>query len=419
MKMWKVVAILFSLFTTQFSFAFFVHPIFQHKIAQTSRRYYNRSTLRLNECDISEVERIYCISDLHTDNVQNLQWLTESCNSPHAPKEKDCLLIAGDISHDYKILEKTLSIITESLSCHVIFVWGNHEAWCGKNMTSSLEKISSVKKICQKYPKVHTDFQLVGTDHSNPVVVVPIESWYDGSLSLPECEDLCDNFQNWPWVDFIRCHWPSETELMKDTEILPSRKRHENLGKIPIGLTEWFHYQNEKDLAKVRSQFEHSEGELGLITMTHFLPNQKTLPDWKVPSSSDFRRDEWLDHPVPDISAKFAKVAGSDLIDFQIRSIINKQEKDKDIKHLHVFGHSHRPKDFVHENIRYIHNPVGKPVEREMNMIPNDVDFQLIWDCRSGEVRGRTIFRYWEDYGGGKELLAKNMQRRKRKRMKR
>ena len=413
--MGKVATILFSLFMTEFSFAF----LLQHRIAENSRRYYSRGDLRLNACDISEVERVYCISDLHTDNVQNLQWLKESCASPNAPKEKDCLLIAGDISHDYKILEKTLSIITESLSCHVIFVWGNHEAWCGLEMTSSLEKISSVKKICQKYPKVHTDFQLVGTDHSKPVVVVPIESWYDGSLSLPECEDLCENFQNWPWVDFIRCHWPSESELMADTKMVPSLERHENLGKIPIGLTEWFHYQNEKDIDKVRNHFEHSEGELGLITMTHFLPNQKTLPDWKVPSSTDFRRDEWLDHPVPDVSAKFAKVAGTKLIDDQIRSIINKQEKNKDIKHLHIFGHSHRPKDFVHENVRYIHNPVGKPVEREMNMIPNDVDFQLIWDCRSGEVHGKTIIRYWEDYGGGKELLAKNMQRRKRKRMNR
>ena len=177
-------------------------------------------------------------------------------------------------------------------------------------------------------------------------------------------------------------------------------------------------------LAGVDEAFSFMERRLATGSERELLPSQQTLPDWKVPSSNTFRREEWLDHPVPDVSAKFAYVAGSELIDEQIRSILPgtcAQRTGNNKKQIHIFGHSHRPKDFVLNGIRYIHNPVGKPVEREMNMINDKLDFQLIWDCTEssggGEVMAEnTITRYWEQYGGGVELLAKNMAKRRRRR---
>jgi len=423
---------------------------------------------------LDDIQRIFAISDLHTDNIDNLKWLRESCtkSNPLAPTSKDALIIAGDISHELSKLSEAFSIIQENCGCHIFFVFGNHEAWVGGNemdalgIRTSLEKLEVVNALCLKHG-VHTDMRLIGANYDNPVFLVPIESWYDGSLSLPGCEDLCDSFDTWPWVDFKRCVWPSGEELRNFT-----RKQNYNYyrpangslstaneihtGRIPVGLSEYFANVNQKRISRVKRYYQswnsvhfnpkqqsqkRSKSLPGLITYSHFLPNLKTLPDWKDPSCDRFQREYWLDHPVPKVSCNFAKVSGSALIDDQIRSIVPHDNHELKIQHLHVFGHSHRPKDFVLDGIRYIHNPLGKPRERQMKMVSESVNFQLIWDCSKsslsefndddddisftggdGEVPGVRIIRFWEEKGGGKVALARRMklnQRMRRIQMKR
>ena len=406
---------------------------------------------------IENVEHIYVISDLHTDNTGNLKWLKERCSTSSSsmqgqeqkqtPGRNDALIIAGDISHEFSKIEETLNIIQESLQCHIFFIWGNHEAWVGGSemdevgIETSLEKIDAVNELCKRLG-IYTEFELVGIANEYPALIVPIESWYDGTLSLDGCEDLCDRFNTWPWVDFRRCEWPDRDSLKEmaathsDSTYAPNYciddREIGKIGRIPLGLTELLAHKNMKSISDVQSIYQNwefrggdvavdepqdeSNGKMntsskpisdtvgeeqghrhrrkpGLITYSHFLPNEKCLPDWKDPQCEVFQREEWLDHPVPDISAKFAKVSGSVLIDEQIRSILPKilsesasesvadDTQQVDVQHLHIFGHSHRPKDFVYEGIRYIHNPLGKPREREMKMVSSDVDFQLIWDC--------------------------------------
>jgi len=237
---------------------------------------------------------------------------------------------------------------------------------------------------------------------------------------LPNCDDLVKDMPHWPWVDFMRCDWtdkytiePSPTNDPFPHAKFPTRSLVKTLLK-----------QNSDSISDIQLALAKTEGgrKLGLISFSHFLPNLQTLPDWKDPSSESFEREVWLDHPGPGVSAKFALVAGSNLIDKQLRSILTKTEVDNIqmintsfIRQIHVFGHSHRPKDFEYQNIRYVHNPLGKPRERESRMISPDVDFQCIWDTRTnnGEVKPeRPIIRYWEEQGGGLENIAKYMRKR-------
>lgn len=410
---------------------------------------------------LENVQRIFAISDLHTDNVPNMELLKRMCrdggsestgSNTDLPSTSDVLIIAGDISHEPSRLEETFSVLKENLKCQIFFVWGNHEAWIGGSemdalgIETSMDKIERVKRLCQNMG-VHTDCQLVGASHDNPAFIAPIESWYDGSLSLDGCDDLCQDFKTWPWVDFKRCVWPDKSFLAEWNDGIEA---DDNYSKIPFGLTHYYQNKNEETVEKIRSFYlnrprNSSTVPPGLITYSHFLPNKQTLPDWKDPSSKFFRR-EWLDHPVPEVSAKFSKVAGSSLIDEQIRGIVPSSLKQETLRtqpavqHLHVFGHSHRPKDFVMDGIRYIHNPLGKPAERDMKMVSENVGFQKIWDCMQnssssslpkktdtelsslgvacygGEVPGERIIRYWEERGGGRKALARRMKHRRIKR---
>ena len=362
------------------------------------------------------IERVYCISDLHTDSPANMKRLHELCssnsNSKCKPGKNDALIVAGDISHGFDRLEKTLNMLTSELECIVFFVPGNHEAWLDTEMTcqNSLEKLQSVQSLCQSLPNVYTNHALLGKDHTNPVWICPIQSWYDGSLDLgPDFADLCTGFEHWPWVDFFRCKWP-ETSHYKNAmhKQMPSSE-----------LVKHFLQKNEHGIQEIiHSYLQQTNNNAGLITVSHFLPNQQTLPDWKDIRVPTFQRKEWLNHPVPDISAKFARVAGSKLIDEQIRSIhdelYSSSSYDNHLKHMHVFGHSHRPKDFTFNNIRYIHNPLGKPAERDMNMISPELTFQLLWDTKNGgEIQGEQVIRYWEEKGGGVKVLARKMKHSK------
>uniref|UniRef100_A0A7S4R3B6 Calcineurin-like phosphoesterase domain-containing protein n=1 Tax=Ditylum brightwellii TaxID=49249 RepID=A0A7S4R3B6_9STRA len=252
--------------------------------------------------------------------------------------------------------------------------------------------------------------------------------WYDGSLTIPDTNDLCSNFNKWPWVDFFRCVWPEEHQ-----------PQIEHNGRIPVGLNERMLEWNTCAIDNLRADYRNrmfpkpdanedneapSSPLRSLITFSHFLPNQQCLPDWKDVNCETFLKDEWFDHGAADTSAKFAKVAGSKNMDEQIRSIIPSSSSSStlseknDVRHIHVFGHSHRPKDFTYKGVRYIHNPLGYSRERDMHMVSQDVNFQLIWDTTraEGEVAGESVIRYWEEQGGGVEALQKRMILRRKKR---
>jgi hypothetical protein len=337
---------------------------------------------------LTDITRVFCLSDLHTDNIDNMQWLREHVvSSSWSLSRSDLVIVAGDISHELSTFSESLQILCEK--CQVLFVPGNHEAWLNqqerRELSSSLEKLDRFYKICRDHGVYVGPVYIEGTF---PVWIFPLESWYDGTLSFDDV--LCQGFEHWPWVDFARCRWDFST-------MGPPNDR------IPLGLAEYFLKRNRVNIIEPwrAMLIENDIKAAPVVTVSHFAPNQQCLPDWKDLKSEKFRTDAWLDHGAKSMSAKFAKVAGTALLDEQIRQDV--------MPRMHIFGHSHRPKDFVFRNVRYIHNPLGKPRERELQLIAPDVDFLCIWDVAVGEVKGDTVIRYWEERGGGTEMLWRRM----------
>ncbi|CAJ1890332.1 unnamed protein product [Cylindrotheca closterium] len=357
---------------------------------------------------LTKIDRVLCISDLHVDHNDNMEWLANHTLADTIEgislQESDLVVVAGDISHDLERIEQALGYLQRQGSS-ILFVPGNHEAWLHSSELDkgdSYEKLERINDLCQSMC-VHTNPVLVGNTEERPhgLWIAPLQSWYDGTLSVASLEDLCDDFGRWPWVDFIKCRWRNFAPMGGGNK------------RIPNGLVEYFLEQNRVVWDGMEDAMKSSPGAScsNLMTVSHFLPNQQCLPDWVDVDSSEFDRNKWLEHGGGGVSAKFAKVAGTKLLDEQIRN----HNLAPIQRQLHIFGHSHRPKDFEKDQIRYIHNPLGKPRERDIFMVSPKVDFQPVWDTRSGEIRGETIIRFWDEKGGGVDALRERMKKSKRK----
>jgi hypothetical protein len=179
---------------------------------------------------LPHIRRVLCLSDLHTDHVDNLSWLANRTQRGDI-SSTDLIVVAGDISHDLERLEESFTLLLNT-GASVVFVCGNHEAWLSSTelkqvdshnntennatttttITRSDCSISSLTKLERIYQHCHelgvlTGCTLVGETTSSssswPLWIVPLDSWYDGSLDIGS-EDLIHDFPKWPWVDFVR-----------------------------------------------------------------------------------------------------------------------------------------------------------------------------------------------------------------------
>lgn len=139
--------------------------------------------------------------------------------------------------------------------------------------------------------------------HRGDISVVPLLSWYDDSFGV------ADAALRERWMDFHACRWPT--------------------GMPGNGINAHFLGMNESAL-RVRNRT--------VISFSHFVPRVDLLP-------ADSLTTRLL---LP--------VMGSTALEAQIRTL------GPDI---HVYGHSHRNTDVVHDGIRYINRSLGYPNERK------------------------------------------------------
>ena len=146
----------------------------------------NKLTNYLSKQQDDRIERIFVLSDLHTDHVLNMEWLEQRCINASCDEttcsrqvigKNDAMIIAGDISHDLERLEQTFDVIKTNLNCTVWFVPGNHEAWLDprkENPRNSFEKFQAIAELCEARG-VRTQHAMVGTNYPSPTWIVPMQ----------------------------------------------------------------------------------------------------------------------------------------------------------------------------------------------------------------------------------------------------
>jgi len=290
----------------------------------------------------------------------------------------DVVVVAGDVSSKMEVIECTLKLFADRFD-KVVFTAGNHDLWVGGRgdpaRQSSFAKLDEINAMCKRigvatepvlataegtidcpdaYSAAWTPPEAASTSPTSPtspmsttsptalpgVWVVPLLSWYDRSLDLTringELGPYAEGMEQFSWSDFALCNWPSA--MMEAATTLT--------GMYPTGVASALGKRNDAVIEQVNHALRARRGD-ALLSFSHFLPRPETLPDWVRPDDSAFDPD-WLNHPARATAVKFSAVAGSTIIEQQLRALTANLPRGGayPLPHVHAFGHSHRPKDF-------------------------------------------------------------------------
>lgn len=300
------------------------------------------------------MSRIYGISDLHTDYDANLAFVE---NMPE--RLEDVLIVAGDISDDIPRLVETLSILKAKYK-DVFFIPGNHELWLnnGDPYPNSLVKLYEIVRHCKRIG-VHTEPRKVHCASGDDMWVVPLYSWYAGPDDDPRNSLYIPGKVSWKeqtlkemgWSDAFFCKWPS------------LRRRSSGSGS---SLAQLFAEMNSDRIVR--------DYDAPVISFSHFVPRAELLKatfqdELEIAQERCIMGLPNQDWKEKDFGARFnfSRVAGSNVLDRQIRKIRSK---------LHLYGHQHRNRDRVVKRVRYVSHCLGSPREQREG---------VTWGIRSGD----------------------------------
>eukprot|EP00656_Telonema_subtile_P018561 TRINITY_DN2004_c0_g1_i3.p1 TRINITY_DN2004_c0_g1~~TRINITY_DN2004_c0_g1_i3.p1 ORF type:complete len:420 (-),score=77.61 TRINITY_DN2004_c0_g1_i3:195-1454(-) len=295
--------------------------------------------------------RLYTISDVHVDHVQNMQWVEMLPN-----QRDDCIIVAGDLSHEISRVRKTLQWFKFKFK-EVFFTPGNHDLWLSKSEEgiTSIKKLESLMDMCEE-EGVHTRAAVIGSapDGTGGVLVAPILSWHHQSFDtepditgwdgIPRVEDAM--------VDYFRCVWPKHLNPSSDDVAAAVDQMNQPVAEV-LALAEG----------------------LPVVTFSHFVPLLELTPE---------KRFLFL----PTLN----KAVGSVFLGNRVQEIAPT---------MHVFGHTHFGWDHRIGSTRYVQAALGYPSEweqREESMkiaeLPDEPMF--LWDSENGfapDSAGR-----WSEY---------------------
>ena len=278
--------------------------------------------------------QVYAISDVHADFRDNRWQLEQLSRHSYAA---DALIVAGDVGHEPEVLRRTFQVFLERFR-HVFFVPGNHELWIRKGEhANSVEKFESILRLCESLG-VQTGPEVIGSGEDR-VCVVPLFSWYtrpgEGSDSLYRERPDAEPSES-VWADDYLVKWPRTGDFRA------------------------VQYFMDLNAERVRAEYPVSR-----ISFSHFLPRQELM--FPAPG-------EEITHVLRNkarMSFNFSAVAGSNLIDQQIRRLGSR---------VHVYGHQHRNRRRCYDGVWYVSNCLGYPEERRGRVFENPGEIlQSVW----------------------------------------
>ena len=111
------------------------------------------------------------------DYDQNMEWLHKMARGMPADCRLDACIVAGDVSHDLRVIRKALSVLKETFNS-VYFVPGNHELWMKKDAeangdaSDSFEKLEKIEQLCEELDVLTRPAPFHG------VWIAPLQSWH-------------------------------------------------------------------------------------------------------------------------------------------------------------------------------------------------------------------------------------------------
>ncbi|KAL5021040.1 hypothetical protein ScPMuIL_000195 [Solemya velum] len=283
--------------------------------------------------------RVFAVSDIHVDLWENSSVVK---GWSHDVYGEDTLILAGDVTDDILLLEKTLKHL-KSVFATVYFVPGNHDLWVRSrseidDKVTSISKLHSIQSLCEKIG-VLTGPEKIDISPENHIWIVPLMSWYskpddfpDDSLHMPAACPEDERMSEEMWMDNYLCVFP----------------QHDGFRK-----SEYFAKLNEGIL---------KEYDGPVISFSHFLPRSDLVhfSQEDLDNLREWRKTNDIPYPKPEIIEKmkkfnFSRFAGSKLIEKQIRHLGSI---------IHVYGHQHRNKDVDKDGVRYVSHCLGYAKER-------------------------------------------------------
>eukprot|EP00633_Aureoumbra_lagunensis_P003899 CAMPEP_0197317298 /NCGR_PEP_ID=MMETSP0891-20130614/46347_1 /TAXON_ID=44058 ORGANISM="Aureoumbra lagunensis, Strain CCMP1510" /NCGR_SAMPLE_ID=MMETSP0891 /ASSEMBLY_ACC=CAM_ASM_000534 /LENGTH=363 /DNA_ID=CAMNT_0042807219 /DNA_START=74 /DNA_END=1165 /DNA_ORIENTATION=- len=310
----------------------------------------------------SDEKRLFAISDIHVDDEKNMRWVKNL-----APKEGDCLIVAGDVSDRLERIEATFELLKKKYS-QVMYCPGNHCLWTTEEKETSIEKFEKIMKLAERIGIITEIKVLKGKNRS--CVVAPLQSWHHASF---DSEPPITQWKGIPsarfvMTDYRRCKWPHP--LRDDDSSIAAYMDKLNL-------------PTENKLKQIWDQVDDH------ITFSHFLPRIELIPE---------KRYLFLPTLIQAVGSRY------------LGETVKRITPD-----VHIFGHSHVAWDATYDGIRYIQAALGYSsewVQRPISMsigslrIPESHNHHqedarqplLIWDSANGGIVPETYPTRWSDH---------------------